>query len=117
MKVDAVIFDVDGTLWDTTDLVAEAWNRAVADFGITREEPVTDMECYGDTLLSKGENIKLVMERNQIKDAIYVGDTIGDYNASVYAGIPFVYVDYGFGIVKTPDKRISDLIELLELVK
>ena len=210
MKVDAVIFDVDGTLWDTTDLVAEAWIRAVADFGITREEPVTgadlkrefgkpmneimnnlfpgeeeqtkvdvlkvcceyehdilekyegsllypsvkevfrvlaekhkvcvvsncqsgyielflkknhleqyvtDMECYGDTLLSKGENIKLVMERNQIKDAIYVGDTIGDYNASVYAGIPFVYVDYGFGIVKTPDKRISDLIELLELVK
>ena len=45
MKIDAVIFDVDGTLWDTTDLVAEAWNHAVADFGIEREEPIT-----GDTL-------------------------------------------------------------------
>lgn len=209
MKVDAVIFDVDGTLWDTTDLVAEAWNHAVADFGIEREEKVTgdilkrefgkpmniimdnlfpgedeqtkvdvlkvcceyehdileayedsllypgveevfrtlsenhkvcvvsncqsgyielflkknhleqyvtDIECYGDTLLSKGENIKLVMERNQIKDAIYVGDTIGDYNASVFAGIPFVYVNYGFGTVPEPDMTIADLREVLEIV-
>ena len=44
MKIDAVIFDVDGTLWDTTDLVAKAWNHAAADFGIQREEMIT-----GDT--------------------------------------------------------------------
>lgn len=30
MKFDALIFDVDGTLWDTTGLCAEAYNRAIA---------------------------------------------------------------------------------------
>lgn len=32
-KLDAVIFDVDGTLWNSTESVAEAWNKAIEDFG------------------------------------------------------------------------------------
>jgi phosphoglycolate phosphatase len=28
-----LIFDVDGTLWDTTEIVARAWNRALAESG------------------------------------------------------------------------------------
>ena len=28
------IFDIDGTLWDTTEIVAEAWNDATADVGL-----------------------------------------------------------------------------------
>ena len=209
MNIDAVIFDVDGTLWDSTGLVAKAWNKAVAEFGIQDtqeitadilkrefgkpmnvimdnlfpneseetkaellklcceyehdileeneesilypgvaetfealakthkvcvisncqsgyielflkknhlEQFVTDKECYGDTLLSKGENIQLVLERNQIKNAIYVGDTVGDYNATVYAGIPFVFVKYGFGSVDNPYKTVDDIREVLHLV-
>jgi len=209
MKIDAVIFDVDGTLWDTTDLVAIAWNKAVEEFGIKNAGPITgdilkrefgkpmniimdnlfpeedeqtkadllplcckhehdiledysenilypgvaevfeklskkckvgvvsncqsgyielflkknnlerfvvDTECYGDTLLSKGENIKLLMDRNNIQSALYVGDTVGDYNATVYAGIPFIFVKYGFGKVDTPYKAIDDIREVLELV-
>lgn len=27
--MDGLIFDVDGTLWDSTDTVAESWNRAI----------------------------------------------------------------------------------------
>ena len=34
-----------------------------------------DHECIGRTNLSKGENIKLIMERNCIESAVYVGDT------------------------------------------
>ncbi len=30
---DAVIFDVDGTLWDSTDSVAESWNQAIEAYG------------------------------------------------------------------------------------
>ena len=80
------------------------------------EHCVIDTECYGNTLLSKGENIKLLMKRNEIKNAIYVGDTIGDYNATVDAGIPFVFVKYGFGKVENPYKAIDDIREVLELV-
>lgn len=209
MKIDAVIFDVDGTLWDTTDLVAKAWNHAAADFGIQRgemitgdtlkkefgkpmdiimdnlfpeesketrvkllkkcchyeheilenckedilypgvietfeaiakdrklcivsncqsgyielfmkkngvEHLVTDKECFGDTLLSKGENIKLVLERNGFQNAIYVGDTIGDYNATVYAQVPFVFAKYGFGNVEGAWKEIDDIREVLDII-
>ena len=31
---DGLIFDVDGTLWDSTPVVEEAWNQALLDFGI-----------------------------------------------------------------------------------
>lgn len=29
MKPDSIILDIDGTLWDSTPIVAEAWNRAL----------------------------------------------------------------------------------------
>lgn len=184
-----IIFDVDGTLWDTTEVVARAWQRAVDETGLVCE-PITgavlkrefgktmnliadslfpmateaqkqqimdlccqyehedlhgcsdtllypdvretlislslnhsiyivsncqsgyielfleknkldayvkDMECYGNTGMPKGENIKRLMARNQIEDALYVGDTQGDYEATLVAGIPFIYASYGFG--------------------
>ena len=28
--IDSIIFDVDGTLWDSTDVVAGAWNQIIA---------------------------------------------------------------------------------------
>ena len=208
MKLDAVIFDVDGTLWDSTDVVAGAWNQAVKEAGVEREpltgailktvfgksmdkiadelfpnatreakdqildtcchyehealmeyegnllfpgvkevfeevskkckvcvvsncqsgyielflkvngleQYVTDTECYGDTLLSKGENIKLIMDRNQIQNTFYVGDTSGDFNATKEAGIPFVFVKYGFGKVEGAWKEIDDIREVLKFI-
>ena len=26
---DGIIFDIDGTIWDTTEVVAQAWNAAI----------------------------------------------------------------------------------------
>ena len=208
MQTEAVIFDVDGTLWDTTDLVAEAWNHAVRDLGVCEDNPitgdilkkefgkpmdvivdnlfphtdkktqeeilktcckyeheilvnetknllypkvketlkelskthkvcivsncqsgyielflektglgenVTDIECFGDTGLSKGENIKLLMERNSIKKCFYVGDTKGDYEATVFAGIPFVFAAYGFGDVSEANHVVHAINEVLSL--
>ncbi len=33
IRTDGVIFDVDGTLWDSTDIVKDAWNKAFIDCG------------------------------------------------------------------------------------
>ena len=37
IKADAVLLDVDGTLWDSTQLVAEAWMQALKEDGIERK--------------------------------------------------------------------------------
>ena len=74
-----------------------------------------DYESYGNTLLSKGENIKLVIERNNLQNPIYVGDTSGDMEGAKIADIPFVYAAYGFGDVGSFDYKIDDISELLDL--
>jgi phosphoglycolate phosphatase len=206
-----IIFDIDGTLWDTTEVVAKAWNKAISEVGGTSamltsavlkkefgktmdviaddlfpdvdkakralllqgccqyeqdalmentvnllfpevketlaklsessrlfivsncqsgyielfmekagvEKYITDYECFGNTGKSKGENIKLVMERNHLNDVIYVGDTQGDYEATVFAGIPFVFAKYGFGRVKIENcyRAIGEIKELLNLYR
>ncbi|WP_404442890.1 HAD family hydrolase [Sutcliffiella horikoshii] len=74
-----------------------------------------DYENPGRTGLSKGENIKLIMERNQLKSPVYVGDTLGDQQAAKVAGIPFVYASYGFGEVEEYDYIIHSLNDLQEI--
>lgn len=201
-----IIFDIDGTLWDTTEVVAKAWSRAAKEIGGTAavitsevlkkefgktmeviaddlfydadklkreqlmqqcckyeeefisevtdnllyphvkdtlvklskkfklyivsncqsgyielfmekagiEDYITDYECYGNTGRGKGENIKLLMERNSLKDVVYVGDTQGDYEATVFAKIPFIYAKYGFGSSEDSYLTINSIDELLE---
>ncbi len=204
--MDCIILDIDGTLWDTTPIVATAWNsvlkdqtdvtwRASADklkalFGrplpviasmaftelseaeqlklidecceaehqalekspgkifegvvetikklsekykvcivsncqagyieltmkaLGIEKYITDIECPGYTGLPKGENCKLVMERNGFKSAVYVGDTQGDCDAAAFAEIPFVFCEYGFGEANRYDYKIEKFSELLDL--
>lgn len=36
MNFDALIFDLDGTLWDSSETVAEAWSAALARLGVER---------------------------------------------------------------------------------
>ena len=75
-----------------------------------------DYECNGRTKLSKGDNIKLIMKRNDIEKAIYVGDTVSDKEAAEYAKIPFVYASYGFGDVDSYDYKIEELDNLLTVL-
>ena len=206
--IDSIIFDVDGTLWDSTHLVAEAWNqilireevsipRLTAEtlkslFGRTlpdiaraifpnecparqlelihlcceREhevllqaqvplypdlehtlqqlsavyplyivsncqsgyievllescglrEYVRDIECYGNTGLPKGDNIRMVVQRNHLERCFYVGDTHMDEEAAGAAGIPFVHAAYGFGRAERPVGTIESLSQLTALAK
>lgn len=74
-----------------------------------------DYENAGRTGLTKGENIKLIIERNNLKNSVYVGDTEGDLKASRFAGIPFIYARYGFGQVKEYDYVIDSFQDILTL--
>ncbi len=201
--MDALIFDLDGTLWDSTYAVADIWNTVLEEhedtpfrltqpeisrlFGRTMEEIAAvifrdlspekraaymhecevrecevlartgallyphveetlallsrsydlyivsncqdgyvqaflqahhlaayfrDYEMYGRTMLLKADNIRLLMERNHISKAAYIGDTAGDETSSREAGIPFIHAAYGFGTSSAPAAVIRAFSEL-----
>ena len=205
LNTDGIILDIDGTIWNTTPIVAEAWNHAIKSIcpmvplvtaeilqgqfgkpmnviadnlfkGITQEERellldaccrleqkaitenktditypgvikgiktlaekyrlfivsncqdgyieltmhkngiesyITDFECYGRTGKGKADNIRLVVERNNLKAPVYVGDTEGDLTASEEAGVPFVWASYGFG-KNLSESRVSAVLTKFE---
>ena len=77
----------------------------------------TDIECAGRTGKSKGENIRLVMERQGITDCVYVGDTQGDADAAKTADVRFIHAAYGFGKVDACDAVLEDIRRLPQTVK
>lgn len=81
------------------------------------EKCFDDIECWGNNLLSKGENNKLIMKRNGITRAVYVGDTEGDEKSARDAGIPFVFAAYGFGTAKAPDYVLDKFERLPEVME
>lgn len=76
-----------------------------------------DFESAGKTGLSKGENIRLVIERNSVDSAVYVGDTQGDLDSADFAGVPFIRAAYGFGKMNREVPEINSLPELLQAVE
>lgn len=78
---------------------------------------VEDFVCYGDTEKTKDYNIRLVVERNQLEKAVYVGDTQGDYDSTTKAGLPFIFAAYGLGKVKEEVSSIDCMKELPGVVK
>ncbi|MCR5336548.1 MAG: HAD family hydrolase [Synergistes sp.] len=71
-----------------------------------------DYEEWGRTHLSKAENIRLVMDRNNEDKAIYVGDIQNDANAAHEAGVPCICAEYGFGEISDAEGRIDSFAEL-----
>lgn len=205
--MDGIIFDVDGTLWDSTETVAQSWSRAIAEnsdlditidgdilkklFGktmdeiyevlfpaLSREEQerlgslcfayenslletrpgtlyqgvqetllrlskkhklfivsncqcgyielflkasglspvIKDHLCFGETQTPKGDTIRTLMERNGLKDPLYIGDTMGDCQACRKAGIPFIFAEYGFGNVPEAEVKIGSISELPDIL-
>lgn len=78
-------------------------------------ELISDFECFGHTGLQKNENITLLMERNGLEPSqtVYIGDTMGDFEATKKAGLKFVFARYGFGDVPNPDYVVDSFRELL----
>lgn len=78
-----------------------------------------DILCHGDTGKLKGENISLIIKRNSIDKAVYIGDTLSDYEATVAANVPFIFASYGFGNVPNSEysiKTFSDIPKLIDKI-
>lgn len=76
-----------------------------------------DIECFGNNNLQKNDNITLIVNRNNLDKAVYVGDIQGDYNATTKAGLPFIHAAYGFGTIDTEVPAIKELAELPNMIE
>ena len=71
--------------------------------------------CFGDTGTSKGITIRKLMEKHNIQNCAYIGDTQGDYEATVEANVPFIWAAYGFGTPEGYAAKVDKFEELLNL--
>jgi len=77
-------------------------------------EHIIDEIAYGTNYMPKHYNIKQLIERHNLKNPVYVGDTEGDGEQSRLAGLPFVFVSYGFGNTEDHDLRFDNFTDLTD---
>ena len=71
-----------------------------------------DVECWGNTGQPKPENLRRIIERNSMSSPIMIGDAEGDEAAARACGVPFAFVEYGFGTCVAPDMRFTSFCKL-----
>jgi phosphoglycolate phosphatase len=76
------------------------------------DEHITDEMAYGFNHMPKHHNINLLANMHGLKNPVYIGDTAGDGEQSRLAGIPFVFVSYGFGKTDDYDLKFDDFKSL-----
>ena len=79
------------------------------------EPYIKDHLCFGETQLSKDQTLLQLIERNDLKSPVYVGDTQGDADSCAKAGVPFIFAEYGLGDVPDAKVRIARFEELLKI--
>ena len=79
------------------------------------EELIRGHLCFGDTGTSKGRTILRLMETHNITSCVYIGDTQGDRDACLEAGIPFIFAEYGLGQADGWDAKIAAVTDLLTM--
>lgn len=79
-----------------------------------------DFESHGRTGKTKAENIRLVLERNELlkTESVYAGDTQTDFDSAKANGLDFIFCEYGFGNLKEKNRgatiaQFTDLPGLL----
>ena len=79
------------------------------------EDLFEDFECFGNDGLPKDKKIRMIVERNNLQNPVYVGDTIWDKESSEKAGVDFIHAAYGFGKIENPKVQIQNFEDLLLL--
>lgn len=68
---------------------------------------ILDSLSHGQNYKAKHENISTLISNYQLKRPIYIGDTNSDMIQSKKAGVPFIFMRYGFGHCKNFDQRFD----------
>jgi phosphoglycolate phosphatase len=77
-------------------------------------EVITDNMAYGTNQMPKNHNMHLLMDKHNLQNPVYIGDTNGDAEQTRLAGIPFVFVSYGFGNTDDYDYKFDDFESLTQ---
>lgn len=77
---------------------------------------IRDFQWAGMHGVTKGANIRRVMERCGLRNPCYVGDTAMDEAASAEADVPFIHAAYGFGKVSACAASLQKPMDLVELL-
>ena len=84
------------------------------------EAYVKDHLCFGDNGLDKPDNLKKMIRDHHLVHPVYVGDTARDRECCDIAGVPFIFVSWGFGDVPDALYRcdsMKDLADIIPLVR
>lgn len=73
-----------------------------------------DWNCHGMSGQSKSKMIIELINRHNIANPIYIGDTEGDEKASLEVGIDFIFMSYGFGKCSKPLHTFDSFAQLVE---
>lgn len=80
------------------------------------EEYVKDHLCFGDNGLDKPDNLKKMISDHHLQNPVYVGDTARDQECCEIAGVPFIFVSWGFGDVPDAEYRADAMKDLPEVI-
>lgn len=72
---------------------------------------ITDEMAFGVNSMPKHHNIKLLIEKYHLQHPIYVGDTHTDSIESRKAGVPFVFIEGGFGNTTEYDLKFDNFCQ------
>jgi phosphoglycolate phosphatase len=75
---------------------------------------IKDEMAFGINSMPKHHNIKLIIEKHNLRNPIYVGDTETDSIESRKAGLPFVFIAGGFGNTIDYDLRFDNFFDFTD---
>lgn len=76
-----------------------------------------DWDCHGMSGVSKGEMLVNMKQIHNLQNPVYIGDTSGDYEATQFAKVDFIYAAYGFGRVEKPERSFDSFREIVEFLR
>ena len=101
-RYDAIIFDIDGTLWNASPASAKGWNLGLAKLGIDREISVAEIEMVAGTPYEQCVDILLPGLKEKYSELL---DTIESFEIEVMKSEGGAFFD---GVIEGVTQLVND---------